>query len=77
MTARQAHIMSVWFSSMSWETIIHEEDLDIIENVLLPLFKDNHNKVSEHPDSMTFHELYNQWIFVGLPEYRKDIEDCE
>lgn len=75
MTPKQAHIMLTWYCMRSLNYDVHyPEDLDTIETLLLPMFKDNHDHINGTEDSHTFHEQYVQWTFNHLPKLRKEIE---
>lgn len=78
MNAQQADTMLSWFNCTFWGYTVTEKDLDVIENILLPVLEDNHEHVNGTDETYTFHEVYVHWKHFKLPEYRKDLlEDCE
>ena len=73
MTTRQAFLILCWYQRDYY--IAYEEDVKIIEEILLPLLKDDHSKVSNHENSMTYHEVYENFITDSLPKLLKELEE--
>ena len=71
MNTRQAFLILCWYQR---DYMPYEEDVKIIEELILPLLKDKHDKISDHEDSMSYHEVYEQTIAYTLPKIKEELE---
>lgn len=70
MTAQQALVTLNWFRCMDGGVDATPEDLQVIEECILPLLKDNDNIIPDN--GMTYHQMYLQWTYHYLPYYKED-----
>ena len=64
MTAHQAVTVLDWFRFKEGEIGCTKDDIEVIENVLLPLLKDNKDHHNNGP--MTYDEIYYGYTLVIL-----------
>lgn len=72
MTAKQALVTLQWFNCMDGGVDVTLEDLQVIEECILPVLKDNDNIIPGN--DTTYHQMYLHWITYLLPELKK--MDC-
>ena len=73
MTSAQALTTLHWFRCMSGAVEETKEDLEVIEQVILPILKDDHNVIPGN--DITYHQMYEQWMVYILPDLHKQVNN--
>ena len=70
MTAQQVLVTLRWFRCMDGAIEPTAEDLEVIQKCLIPILRDNNNIIPGN--DISDHQMYVQWEYHWLPDYKKD-----
>lgn len=72
MKAQQAVVTLRWFIRMGGGLDRTVEDIQVIEECILPILKDNHEIIPSN--DLSYHQLYDHWMIHYIPKLKKNCE---